>query len=82
MDPLVVALIPQAAVAVYFVACWSKLGGGRTPGMRLLRIHVVGTNRHLLTLRAAFVRYVVLWLGSAALGLGLYPIVLSRSREG
>jgi uncharacterized RDD family membrane protein YckC len=68
------------ATAVYFVAFWSATG--QTPGMRALRVRVVGPSGRPPSVPRSFVRFVGLILAIIPLLAGFLPVLVDRRRRG
>jgi uncharacterized RDD family membrane protein YckC len=71
LDPVVVILLSQSVYFLYFVIQWSRIGSGRTLGMRALGIRVVRADGRGIGLGRGATRYATLVLGQALLGLGV-----------
>ncbi len=68
---------------IYFVVFWSWLGGGRTLGMRLLHIKVVGASDMApLGLATAVVRWIGLWLSFALCFIGVIWVGIDSRHQG
>ena len=68
--------------AVYFVYFWSTAGGGRTPGMRLKKLAVVGQDGLPISVGRAVARYVMFVVSFYALLLGLLWAAWDPKRQG
>jgi uncharacterized RDD family membrane protein YckC len=66
-------------VGSYFVLFWSS--AGVTPGMRLLRLRVVGPEGRRLSLARSLVRFVGLLLAIVPLFAGFVPVLFSERRR-
>jgi uncharacterized RDD family membrane protein YckC len=66
----------------YFVYFWSDLGGGRTPGMRVKGIAVVGTDGRPISAVRAFVRWIMFLVSFYALTIGLLWAAWDRQKQG
>jgi uncharacterized RDD family membrane protein YckC len=67
-------------VGTYFVLFWSS--AGQTPGMRLLRIRVLGPEGKPLSLGRSLVRLVGLALSIVPLFAGFVPVLFTEQRRG
>jgi uncharacterized RDD family membrane protein YckC len=67
-------------VGGYFVFFWTL--GGQTPGMRLVRLRVVGPSEGPLSVWRALLRFVALLVAIIPMFLGLVPILFDRRRRG
>ncbi len=63
----------------YFVLFWST--AGRTPGMRLLRLHMEQEGR-IPSVGRSIVRLIGLWLSIAVFFIGFVPVLFDRRRRG
>jgi len=68
------------AVGAYFVLFWSS--AGQTPGMRLLRLRVVGPGGARPTIGRSLVRVVGLVLAIVPLFAGFVPVLFTERRRG
>jgi uncharacterized RDD family membrane protein YckC len=64
---------------VYWMAFWSRLGRGQTPGTRIRWIRVIGQDGRDLGLGHALLRATVLFFGS---GFGVVPLSVLLDRDG
>jgi uncharacterized RDD family membrane protein YckC len=64
----------------YFVLFWS--GAGQTPGMRLLRLRLLGPEGGTLSVGRALVRFAGLLLAIAPMFAGFVPVLFSQRRRG
>ncbi len=71
-----------AASGVYFVACWSSAGSGRTIGMRVLGLRVVRSDGAPLDLGRALLRFVGMAVSVTALGIGLLWAAFDAKKRG
>jgi uncharacterized RDD family membrane protein YckC len=79
---LAVALAGVAAALleiVYFAGFWAL--AGQTPGMRLMRLKVVGPSGGPPRFGRALVRLIGTWLAIVPLGLGLLPVLVDDRRR-
>ena len=67
---------------IYFTILWSRVGAGRSLGMRILGLRVVDLNGELLGLRGAFIRALGLWLSFAVCFLGVIWVAFDGRRQG
>ncbi|TMC55739.1 MAG: RDD family protein [Chloroflexi bacterium] len=68
---------------IYFVIFWSWIGGGRTLGMRLFRLRVVrDQNWTPLSVPAALVRWLGLWLSFALCFVGVIWVAFDSRHQG
>ena len=67
---------------LYFTFCWSRLGGGRTLGMRLLGLRVIHADGEPLGVVGAFVRVIGLWLSFAICFLGVITVAFESRKQG
>ena len=74
--------VVAAVVWVFVYVMTTTMIAGRTPGKAIIGLRVVTAAGFTLTAGRAFVRTVALPVAAAPLGLGLLPIVLSRTRRG
>lgn len=80
-DPVVVVLLSQALLFVYFVAFWSPLGGGRTVGMRFYHLRLVRSDGRPLTFLRALLRYVGLLLSELTV-MGVLYVLMDDRHQG
>ncbi len=66
--------------ATYFVLFWSS--AGQTPGMRLLRLRVLGPDGNAPSLGRSFVRVVGLFVSIVPLFAGFLPVLFTERRRG
>jgi len=72
-----------AAIATtYFTVFWSTLGGGRTVGMRLMKLRLVRTDGSGLSVARALLRNVGLFVSMAAAFLGVIWVVIDKDKQG
>jgi len=67
---------------VYFVFFWSRLGGGRTLGMRLFGLRVVHEDGQLLGLLGALVRFFGLVVSFLFCLIGVLWVVIDSRKQG
>ncbi|HLQ60843.1 MAG TPA: RDD family protein [Candidatus Acidoferrales bacterium] len=67
---------------VYFVLLWSHLGGGRTLGMRLFGLKVVGGDGRPIGVLAAIGRWIGLWLSFVVCFLGVIWVAFDSLHQG
>lgn len=68
---------------VYFLIFWSHLGGGRTLGMRLLRLKVVQANDLAAPgVLTAIVRWIGLWVSFAFCFAGVIWVAFDSRHQG
>jgi uncharacterized RDD family membrane protein YckC len=67
---------------IYFVIFWSHLGGGRTLGMRLLRLRVIREDGSELGVFGAFIRWLGLWLSFAVCFIGVIWVAFDSRHQG
>ena len=67
---------------IYFVLLWSEVGGGRTIGMRLCGLRVVGIDGRLIGIGEALVRWIGLWISFIACFIGVLWVAGDRNKQG
>ena len=68
---------------IYFVIFWSLLGGGRTLGMRLLKLRVVREDKMVPpTVSEAFVRWIGLWVSFVLCFAGVIWVAFDSRHQG
>jgi uncharacterized RDD family membrane protein YckC len=67
---------------IYFLIFWSHLGGGRTLGMRLLRLRVIREDGSELGVSGAFIRWLGLWLSFAVCFVGVIWVAFDSHHQG
>ena len=67
---------------VYFVLLWSQAGGGRTIGMRLCRLRVVGADGRLIGIGDALVRWIGLWISFIVCFIGVLWVAGDANKQG
>jgi uncharacterized RDD family membrane protein YckC len=67
---------------VYFTVLWSSIGGGRTLGMRLLNLRVVGTDGRPIGLGGAVLRWIGIVISAAVVLLGLVWVAFDPRKQG
>ena len=67
---------------VYFVILWSRIGNGRTIGMRVLGLQVTRVDGRELSIRDAIVRWFGLWLSMALCFLGVIALAFDSRKRG
>ena len=67
---------------VYFVFFWSRVGGGRTLGMRLFRLRVLTEDGGQLGIGQAIVRWVGLWVSFAFCFIGVLWVAGDGRKQG
>lgn len=70
------------ATTVYYTLTWSRFGGGKTVGMRLLGIRVVSMNGEPIDLWRALMRAVALAVSIAVLLLGVALVLVDKKKQG
>lgn len=70
------------ATTAYYTITWSRFGGGKTVGMRLLGIRVVSMNGEAIDLWRALMRAVALALSIAVLFLGVALVLVDKKKQG
>jgi len=74
---------PSALLSLlYFGVLWSKVGGGRTVGMRFLGLQVVGTDGELIGFGTALIRWLGLVLSLSVLFLGVIWVAFDPQKQG
>ena len=68
------------AIGAYFVAFWSTTG--QTPGMRALRVRVVGPSGRPPSAPRSLVRFIGLILAIVLLFVGFLPVLFDDRRRG
>jgi uncharacterized RDD family membrane protein YckC len=72
-----------AAIATtYFTLSWSAVGGGRTVGMRVMKLRLVRTDGTLLSLGGALLRNLGLFVSMAAAFVGVIWVVIDKDKQG
>ena len=67
---------------IYFLIFWSHLGGGRTLGMRLLRLRVIREDGSELRVVGAFIRWLGLWLSFVVCFVGVIWVAFDSRHQG
>ncbi|MDQ6691930.1 MAG: RDD family protein, partial [Candidatus Dormibacteraeota bacterium] len=67
---------------IYFAVFWSHLGGGRTVGMRLLRLRVVRTDMSPLSPGRAVIRFLGLWVSFLVCFAGVLWVAVDSRHQG
>lgn len=67
---------------VYFVLFWSYVGGGRTLGMRVFGLRVVGEDGLPLGLLHAAVRWFGLWISFVVCFIGVIWVAFDSRHQG
>ncbi len=67
---------------IYFAVFWSHLGGGRTLGMRLLRLRVVRTDMSPLSPGRAVIRFLGLWISFLVCFVGVLWVAFDSRHQG
>lgn len=70
------------ATTIYYTLTWSRFGGGKTVGMRLLGIRVVSMNGEPIDLWRALMRAVALAVSIAVLLLGVALVLVDKKKQG
>jgi uncharacterized RDD family membrane protein YckC len=81
LDPWVTTLETVVGL-LYFTLLWSSLGTGRTLGMRMVGLRVVGLDGQSIGLGAAVVRWVGLVISGAAVLIGLVWVAFDPRKQG
>ena len=66
----------------YFTLFWSAFGGGRTLGMRLLGLQVVGADGRPIGYAAAVIRWIGIVISAAAVLIGLVWVAFDPRKQG
>jgi uncharacterized RDD family membrane protein YckC len=67
---------------IYFVIFWSHLGGGRTLGMRLLKLRVIGEDGSQIGVVRAAIRWLGLWLSIGLCFAGVIWVAFDSRHQG
>jgi uncharacterized RDD family membrane protein YckC len=67
---------------IYFLIFWSHLGGGRTLGMRLLKLRVIREDGSELGVVNAAIRWLGLWLSFAICFIGVIWVAFDSRHQG
>ncbi len=67
---------------IYFVIFWSHLGGGRTIGMRLLGLKVIGADGREIGILTAIGRWIGLWISFLVCFLGVIWVAIDSQHQG
>jgi uncharacterized RDD family membrane protein YckC len=67
---------------IYFVIFWSHFGGGRTLGMRLLRLRVIREDGSELGVVDAAIRWLGLWLSFVICFIGVIWVAFDSRHQG
>jgi uncharacterized RDD family membrane protein YckC len=70
-----------AVATAYFTFFWSHLGGGRTVGMRVMRLEVIATDGGELSIARALIRSLMMPFAVLPLGAGIIWAMFSRDRQ-
>ncbi len=76
------SLVNLAISLAYFVYFWSVNGGGQTVGMRALKLRVVMTDGSPLTVGAAVVRWIGLFISFLVCFIGVLWVAFTTSKQG
>lgn len=76
------AALGTFATTAYYTITWSRFGGGKTVGMRLVGIRVVSMNGEPIDLWRALMRGVALALSIAVLLLGVALVLVDKKKQG
>jgi uncharacterized RDD family membrane protein YckC len=82
IEPVALLALANLVYLTYFTVQWADIAGGRTLGMRLVGIEVVGMSGRRIGLGRSLVRYVVWLLGLVPVGLGSLWTLVDRQRQG
>jgi uncharacterized RDD family membrane protein YckC len=66
---------------IYFVVFWSHLGGGRTLGMRLLKLRVIAEDGSQIGVVNAFIRWLGLWLSIGLCFIGVIWVAFDSRHQ-
>lgn len=67
---------------IYFLIFWSHLGGGRTLGMRLLKLRVIREDGSELGIGGAAIRWLGLWLAFVICFIGVIWVAFDSRHQG
>ncbi len=67
---------------IYFVLFWSHWGGGRTLGMRLLKLRVIREDGSELGVAGAVIRWLGLWLSFVTCFIGVIWVAFDSRHQG
>jgi uncharacterized RDD family membrane protein YckC len=75
-------LVGWAIPTAYFVYFWSRAGGGRTPGMRVRGLGVIGDDGALISVPRALLRWVMFVVSAYCLAIGLLWAAWDPKKQG
>lgn len=74
--------IDTVASFAYFTLMWSTVGGGRTIGMRLLGLRVVGADGQPISYGLAVIRWLGMLLSAAVILIGFIWVAFDARKQG
>jgi len=76
------SFVDTVASFAYFTLFWSTLGGGRTIGMRLLGLRVIGPDGNPVSYGTALLRWIGMIVSVAVVLLGLIWVAIDPRKQG